>query len=280
MIIRNAILAALGVLCALVAAPAQALQCVPYAREASGLDLRGDAWTWWGNAVGRYERGAAPKLGSVLVFKRQNRMRHGHVSVVTRVIDRRQVLVEHANWAPNRSRARGQITRNVRVMDVSMANDWSQVRVWNDGADTFGRPYPTFGFIYSPDLRRRPSRGGDRWAALAQVESAEVASARTEAREAAAALDPATVAEQVAAAPAAGVAAAPTAGAAPVIPAVERVALAAVETPVSAPVAAAETAPAGNAAVDDIEAARRAGSMSYGGMSLAQVSTARRSADN
>ncbi|MBF0335674.1 MAG: hypothetical protein HQL40_18875, partial [Alphaproteobacteria bacterium] len=49
---------------------------------------------------------------------------------------------------------------------------------------------------------------------------------------------------------------------------------AAVQAPPSAP-----AEPAGTAAYD-AEAARRAGSMSYGGITLAQVSSQRRSADN
>jgi hypothetical protein len=36
------------------------LQCVPYARQASGIQLFGDARTWWDQAAGRYSRGHAP----------------------------------------------------------------------------------------------------------------------------------------------------------------------------------------------------------------------------
>jgi hypothetical protein len=43
--------------------PSGPMQCVPYARQVSGIDLRGDAWTWWGNAAGRYERGKKPAAG-------------------------------------------------------------------------------------------------------------------------------------------------------------------------------------------------------------------------
>ncbi|MGC8159731.1 hypothetical protein ACP3WZ_24715, partial [Salmonella enterica] len=32
-------------------------ECVPFARAASGIQIYGDAWTWWGQAAGRYRRG-------------------------------------------------------------------------------------------------------------------------------------------------------------------------------------------------------------------------------
>ena len=43
-------------------------QCVPFARAASGIQIYGDAWTWWRQADGRYQRTHAPKVGSVIVF--------------------------------------------------------------------------------------------------------------------------------------------------------------------------------------------------------------------
>jgi hypothetical protein len=36
------------------------LQCVPYARQVSGIQLYGDAHTWWDQAAGRYDRGFTP----------------------------------------------------------------------------------------------------------------------------------------------------------------------------------------------------------------------------
>ena len=51
----------------LLATPVQALneglQCVPYARALTGVEIRGDAHTWWGQADGRYQRGTAPTFG-------------------------------------------------------------------------------------------------------------------------------------------------------------------------------------------------------------------------
>jgi surface antigen len=128
---------------------AKALQCVPFAREQSGIGLRGDAWTWWTAAAGQYDRGQAPRQGAVVVFKKHGKMSHGHVAVVAHVLTNRRVLVDHANWAPNRGRQRGRVSKLVVVSDVSPKNDWSQVRVWNDASGELGtRIYPTYGFIY------------------------------------------------------------------------------------------------------------------------------------
>ena len=131
------------------AANAQAyLQCVPYARMISGIDLFGRAASWWHQAVGRYQQGALPQAGSVLVFKAISSMRSGHVATVSRVVSERIIEVTHANWSLIRGR-RGQIERNVQVVDVSPANDWSQVRVWWAPHQGLGmRAYPTYGFIY------------------------------------------------------------------------------------------------------------------------------------
>lgn len=137
-----------------VSAPAEALQCVPFAREISGISIRGDAWTWWSAAAGQYDRGHAPKVGAVVVFKKFAAMRYGHVAVVARVVNSREVLVDHANWAPHRGRGRGQVSKMVAVTDVSPQNDWTEVRVWNASTRDFGtRTYPTYGFIY-PDSPR------------------------------------------------------------------------------------------------------------------------------
>jgi surface antigen len=124
------------------------LQCVPFARMISGIDLFGRAASWWHQAVGRYEQGSLPKAGAVLVFRAISSMRSGHVATVSRVISERIIEVTHANWSVIRGR-RGQIERNVQVVDVSPGNDWSQVRVWwapHQGLGT--RNYPTYGFIY------------------------------------------------------------------------------------------------------------------------------------
>lgn len=117
--------------------------CVPFARTASGVDLRGNAGTWWNAAKGAYERGDAPHPGSVMAFSSTRKMPMGHVAVVSEVVSSRKILIDHANWNRN------QISLKMPVIDVSPNNDWSQVRVAGDNK-TFGSIYPVNGFIY-PD---------------------------------------------------------------------------------------------------------------------------------
>lgn len=128
-----------------VPASAKYLQCVPFAREVSGIEIRGNANTWWGQAEGRYERGDVPQVGAVMTFKAIRSMPVGHVAMVSRIVSNREVLLTHANWS-----RRGGIERDVRAIDVSEAGDWSVVRVWFAGTGDLGTTrYPLAGFIYS-----------------------------------------------------------------------------------------------------------------------------------
>jgi surface antigen len=125
------------------------LQCVPYARQVSGIRIYGDAHTWWDQAEGRYARGTKPKVGAVMAFRPSGNSRLGHVAAVSKVIDSRTVLIRHANWSPINGR-RGQIEDNVRAVDVSPDNDWSAVRVWYGPSQALGATHwPLAGFIYS-----------------------------------------------------------------------------------------------------------------------------------
>ncbi|MGE4048944.1 MAG: CHAP domain-containing protein [Acetobacteraceae bacterium] len=128
------------------------ISCVPYVRMVSTISVTGNAWQWWDNAAGAYARGKLPETGSVLVFRSNPRMRLGHVAVVRQVINAREVLIDHSNWATGAMK--GQIARNIAVVDVSEANDWSAVRVQLGRSDDFGAVYPTYGFIYD-----RPDNG-------------------------------------------------------------------------------------------------------------------------
>jgi surface antigen len=132
------------------------LQCVPYARQVSGIQIYGDAWTWWGQAEGRYVRGHTPRIGAVMAFQPYGNMTLGHVAAVSAVLDSRTVLLRHANWSPIDGR-RGQVENDVRAVDVSPDNDWSQVRVWYAPIQGLGTTaWPVSGFIY-PGRDNRPA---------------------------------------------------------------------------------------------------------------------------
>lgn len=123
-------------------------QCVTFARSITGMNIFGDAWTWWEGASGKYDKGQAPKAGAVLVFRPQGKMRLGHVAVVSQVITDRVIQITHANWSPIGGR-RGQVEKDVTVVDVSDKGDWSKVKVWYGPiADVGTTVYPTYGFIY------------------------------------------------------------------------------------------------------------------------------------
>lgn len=129
-------------------AEAASWQCVTFARFFSGIQIFGDAWTWWQSAAGKYARGFSPTTGSVLVFRAQGPMVHGHVAVVSQVLTDRIIQITHANWSPIGG-SRGQVEKDVTVVDVSQKGDWSAVKVWYDPTgDLGGRVYPTYGFIY------------------------------------------------------------------------------------------------------------------------------------
>jgi hypothetical protein len=120
-----------------------ALECVPFARALSGINLRGDAPDWWWDA-GRYTRGRAPQIGSVMIFARTQGLPHGHLSVVSRLMSQREVLVTQANWVHHH------VTSDQLVVDVSPYGDWSLVRVWWPPSGALGSTtYPVLGFVYS-----------------------------------------------------------------------------------------------------------------------------------
>lgn len=126
------------------------ISCVPFARADSGISVTGNAWQWWDNAAGIYARGSVPEPGSVLTFRANGRMHLGHVAVVSRIVNAREIEIDHANWwGPG---MRGGVARNIPVVDISEANDWTAVRVGLGQSGEFGSVYPTYGFIYDrPD---------------------------------------------------------------------------------------------------------------------------------
>jgi surface antigen len=125
--------------------------CVAYARELTGIRLDGNAASWWPHAEGRYERGHTPAVGAVLVFRPYAGMRVGHVAVVSRIVGPREILVDQANWV------RGRVSQSMSVVDASLLNDWTSVKVQYGG--THGRENPTYGFVYPRTL---PASFGER----------------------------------------------------------------------------------------------------------------------
>jgi hypothetical protein len=96
-------------------------------------------------------------------------MRDGHVAVVSRVLNNREILVEHANWLNH-----GRIHYNTLIRDVSSNNNWSAVRVWYAPGNTLGkRTYPTYGFIHPHQARalrlRQPRMQGPDVRALQEM---------------------------------------------------------------------------------------------------------------
>jgi hypothetical protein len=125
------------------------LQCVPFAREASGIQIYGNANTWWAQAAGRYPRSNVPAFGSVFVLHGFNTTARGHVAVVTQIDSSRLIRIDQANWLND-----GEISRGVPVLDVSLNNDWTEVRVWHiPGGHWGGRIYRADGFIHPFQLQ-------------------------------------------------------------------------------------------------------------------------------
>lgn len=173
MTVSRALARVFGLIALLLApAAAQAIQCVPFARQVSGIEIYGNAHTWWGQAAGRYQRGNAPREGAVMAMPGIRKMPLGHVAMVSKVLNSREVLLTHANWS-----RRGGIEHNVRAVDVSEAGDWSKVRVWfASNGDLGTTTYPVSGFIYpaapGPNLpRERTPLIGDDILQMAQLEA-------------------------------------------------------------------------------------------------------------
>lgn len=146
------------------------LQCVPYARERSGIAIFGNAGTWWNQAKGVYARGSTPRSGAVLAIAPSSAMPIGHVAVVNKVIDERHILLDHANWS-----APGKIEREVLAEDVSEAGDWSAVRVWFARIHALGtRVNAVQGFIYPTSPTSVPDRSDFQLASQTSAPPADV----------------------------------------------------------------------------------------------------------
>lgn len=154
-------------------------QCVPFARLLSGIQIYGDARTWWGQASGKYETGRMPRAGAVLTFKPTGKMQLGHVAVVSQLVTDRVIQITHANWS-RIGGARGQIETDVTVIDVSPLGDWSLVKVWYDPIRDLGTSvYPTHGFIYQNAQAQRLAQTDPRYWSAQGVTMARAAANQT-----------------------------------------------------------------------------------------------------
>jgi hypothetical protein len=89
------------------------------------------------------------------------------------------IQVTHANWSVIDGE-RGQVEKNVTVVDVSPNGDWSQVKVWFDPTGNLGSTvYPTYGFIYqeAASTGTRLAQAGNTAVAMAQSAANQVAAA-------------------------------------------------------------------------------------------------------
>ena len=123
--------------------PSTPISCVPYARAHSGVDIHGDAFTWWDRAAGHYRRSGAPSPGAVVVLAGYAGSDRAHVAVVRRIVSPREIRIDHANWLGD-----GAVHLDDPVADISPRNDWSQVEVWNLQSNSWGiHTYSVQGFI-------------------------------------------------------------------------------------------------------------------------------------
>ena len=120
-----------GVLASAPAAARDYLQCVPFARAESGVEIRGNAKTWWAQAAGTYQRGEEPRQGAVMAFAGTGGMPLGHVAVVKKIVSDREILIDHANWSPINGR-RGQIEFEPEQRDQPACNSSAQVGADDD----------------------------------------------------------------------------------------------------------------------------------------------------
>src|SRR5689334_12142695 len=160
-------------------------QCATFARLASGIQIFGDAYTWWKQALGRYQTGFTPKAGAVLCFKPTERMKLGHVAVVSQVLTDRVIQITHANWSPIEG-SRGKVEKDVTIIDVSPAGDWSMVKVWYDpNRDLGGSTYATHGFIYPDATAKMLAASG-----MTKIQNGAIAIAQSAASQMASAVRP------------------------------------------------------------------------------------------
>ena len=130
--------------------PARRFYCAEYVRIQKGLPVFGDAKYWWEKANSFMTGWPSLWRNSVMVFATSMRLKRGHVAVVTDIVSPREIRVDQANWQNH-----GEIDHSTPVLDVSPANDWTRVRVWDTRSRQFGaHVYPISGFIVTAPVQQ------------------------------------------------------------------------------------------------------------------------------
>lgn len=136
----------------------QAIQCVEYARNRSGIQIYGDAWTWWGKTQ---DKGSAPYAGSVMVWPKSTGVgNYGHVAYVSKVVSSDTVIIDHANWNTSTGAVDGRIYTNITVKDTS-GGKWTSVKLQKEkigsSVTKWTSSVPLNGFVYSLNTNPPPA---------------------------------------------------------------------------------------------------------------------------
>jgi hypothetical protein len=62
------------------------------------------------------------------------------------VVGQREITITHTDWG-NDPESRRLVYDSMPVIDVSLNNDWTQLRFWNARTGAFGQVYYAYGFI-------------------------------------------------------------------------------------------------------------------------------------
>lgn len=87
------------------------IQCVQYVRNVTGVNIKGNANTWYAQAKNKgYSTGSTPKVGAILVENHLSK--HGHVSKVV-AVEGNKITVTEANYI------KGKITTRTLVASTN-----------------------------------------------------------------------------------------------------------------------------------------------------------------
>ena len=144
----------------IVKTPSHPLECVGFCSRAhSGIDLRGDAF----GLVAAGRRPLCPRHRSERRLDPRSDRLCGAAPLPIwpwsgDIISPREIRVDHANWLND-----GAIYLSDPIVDVSPENNWSEVRVYNQRAASWGRQtYLVQGFIGPGRLPKNPEVGRSR----------------------------------------------------------------------------------------------------------------------